>query len=81
MKARYCFDCGKPLEWREFTFQNFNLSHAYLRKLWNHDAIQLYCCECFKDEMALDRGMVHFLREVKKKKEAFQGNDVDLLKE
>lgn len=60
MKDRYCFECGKRLNWSGFKFQNANLSENYLKKLWNHDLIELYCCECFKEEMLLEKGIAYF---------------------
>jgi DNA-directed RNA polymerase subunit N (RpoN/RPB10) len=60
MKERYCFECGKELNWSGFKFQNANLSEDYLKKLWDHNSIELYCCECFKDEMLLEKGIVSF---------------------
>jgi hypothetical protein len=60
MKKRYCFVCGKDLNWSGFKFQNTNLNEDYLKKLWNHNSIELYCCECFKDEMLLENGIVYF---------------------
>ena len=81
MKARNCFECGKQLDWFDFKLQNFHLSHDYLIKLWNHDAIQLYCCECFKQEMSLNSGIVYFPHKSKKKKENFEVNNLEFLKE
>jgi len=50
MKERHCFFCGSSLNWLDFRRINFNLSLSYLKKVWNHPSIELYCCKCFKRE-------------------------------
>lgn len=66
MKKRYCWYCGKLLDWTGFKLQNRNLSQDYIKKLWNYDFIEFYCCECFKEEMLLNRGYVYFSEKTKK---------------
>ena len=60
MKERYCFECGKLLDWIDFEHQNRNLSQDYTKGLWNHSSLEFYCCECFKEEMLLNRGYAYF---------------------
>ncbi len=60
MKDRYCFECGNLLEWFNFKNVNHHLGYNYLLKIWNSNFIQLYCCECFKEDMLLSKGIIYF---------------------
>jgi hypothetical protein len=75
MKEHYCFECGKRLEKAGFKFQNSNLSNDYLEKLWNHDSIEFCCCECFKEEMLILKGIVYFPNKTHNQRCRISSND------
>jgi hypothetical protein len=81
MKKRYCFECGKLLDWTGFELQNRNLGHDYIHKLWNHDSIEFYCCECFKEEMLLNRGFVYFSEKKTNIEDIHKSQNFDLIEE
>ncbi len=66
MKSRYCYSCGRRLVRKDFLKYNSHQILAYLIKLWNHPSIEFYCCECYKGEMLLNRGLIYFPEQKKK---------------
>jgi len=75
MKERYCFECGKRLDKAGFKFQNSSLSEDYLEGLWNHNSIEFYCCECFKEEMLILKGIVYLPNKSSKERCHISSND------
>ncbi|MBD3197147.1 MAG: hypothetical protein GF317_18980 [Candidatus Lokiarchaeota archaeon] len=46
-KKRLCYNCGRKINFGEFIVRNSNLSNMRLRKLWESDSLEFYCCLCY----------------------------------
>ena len=48
---RRCYGCGKYLHRMHFinAEQNDKYEFHYLKKIWENDEIELYCCNCYED--------------------------------
>ena len=48
MRGRYCYRCGKQLNFDDF-LKNNNTAKTpeELKRIWNSNYIELYCCHCY----------------------------------
>ena len=44
-----CFKCKRALRFAEMCTANLNEDKEYLKKLWELEEIEYYCCECYNN--------------------------------
>lgn len=55
-KKRICWNCKIPLNFQEFYSTNHDLTESRALELWNHPAIELFCCSCYSKELRKQNG-------------------------
>ncbi|MBD3197473.1 MAG: hypothetical protein GF317_20640 [Candidatus Lokiarchaeota archaeon] len=49
---RRCFGCNIPLSFGDYCQTNIHkYKNSQLKKIWNNENVELYCCECYKNEL------------------------------
>ncbi|MFW9899641.1 MAG: hypothetical protein ACFFDO_10330 [Candidatus Thorarchaeota archaeon] len=69
MRERYCYSCGTRLDLSSLIYKNFHLNQDYLKSLWNNRSIHFLCCDCFKEELLYEKGLLQLIEQKEEKPE------------
>ncbi len=58
-----CYICGKNLEYYNYVYKNYHTGLNYLKFLWHCPKVELLCCDCFKKESLLKKGILKIEQE------------------